>query len=111
MPWLILSMFSLECSESPSRKAHFIAAASIVPIVVLPDPATLITTMIMDDPAVLISLRHAFVDRGITKRRPMGSLVVLKVHQRRPSNPAAGIIRRTPENRLLPIAPLPASRT
>src|SRR2546428_10075900 len=43
-------MFSLECSESPSRNEHFIVSASIVPTVVLPDPATPMSTMIIDNP-------------------------------------------------------------
>src|SRR5579864_8876671 len=40
-------MFCLECSESPSRNRHWIASASILPMVVFPDPETPINTMIM----------------------------------------------------------------
>src|SRR5881296_3799194 len=43
-------MFSLECSESPSRNEHFIVSASILPTVVFPDPATPMSTMIIDNP-------------------------------------------------------------
>src|SRR5581483_1984511 len=49
IPWSIFSMFSLECRESPSRNEHSIASASIVPMVVFPDPETPITTMITAD--------------------------------------------------------------